>query len=402
MTQSAHPDRSLIREKVAQAAEILAENAIDLWLTFVRETSAVLDPVLPFIYGYDVTWQSAFLLTRQGDRIAILGHFDAENIRRLGAYDEVITYHEAFSKPLIEVLQRLNPAQIAINYSTNDSHADGLGHGMYLLLRRYLADTPFADRLISAENIIRSLRGRKTATEIARIEQAVATAVDVYDRTFEFLQPGMTEKEVGDFIHARVDALGLETSWEPASCPAVNSGPESPIGHAGPTGLIIEPGHIVHFDFGIRQDGYSSDLQRVMYVLKEGEDVPPEPVVHGFNTVVRALQAAVDAMKPGVTGAEVDAVARKVVTDAGYPEYKYATGHHLGRACHDGGGVLGPKWERYGDTPDYPLEAGNVFAVEPGLAVPGYGYLGLEEDVLVTEEGARFLTAPQTMLILKR
>lgn len=392
----------LIQEKVNQAIGILQETGIDLWLTFVRETSAGGDPVLPFIYGHDATWQSAFILTRQGERVAIMGHFDAENARRTGAYNQVFTYHEAFSKPLLEVLKQLNPQQIALNYSVNDPHADGLSHGMYELLKGYLKETDFGERIVSAEMVINKLRGRKTETEIDRIETAIATTFGIYQQAIDYAQVGMTEKQVGQFMHDRVRELGLTTSWESASCPAVNSGPDTPIGHSGPTDVVIQPGHLLHFDFGVRQNDYCSDIQRVVYFLREGETQAPAPVQHGFDTVVRAIQAAVAAMKPGVLGKEVDAVARKVITDAGYPEFKYATGHHLGRACHDGGGILGPEWERYGDTPNRPLEVGHVYTVEPGLFVPGYGYMGLEEDVVVTENGAVYLGKPQTELILKR
>lgn len=402
MTIQTTPDYPLIREKLDQATGILEEVGIDCWLTFVRETSAVLDPVLPFIYGHDVTWQSAFILTRTGRRVAILGRYDAENAHRLGAYDEVITYDAAFSEPLRQVLTELDPRQIALNYSTDNSHADGLTHGLFLLLHEYLSETPYPARFTSAERIVTALRSRKTPAEVERIKAAIATTFDIYHRTFASVEVGKEEREIGAFMHAQVDMLGLETSWERAACPAVNSGPDTPIGHAGPTAVRVAPGHIVHFDFGVKQNDYCSDIQRVLYVLHPGEKRAPQPVQHGFDTVVRAIQAAVAAMKPGVTGREVDAVARKVIIEAGYPEFKYATGHHLGRACHDGGGVLGPLWERYGDTPNYPLEAGHVYTVEPGLFVEGYGYMGLEENVLVTEAGALFLGAPQTELILVR
>jgi Xaa-Pro aminopeptidase len=392
---------ALIQEKINQAVGILQEQGIDLWLTFVRETSAGGDPVLPFIYGHDATWQSAFILTRQGQRIAIMGHYDAENARRIGAYDEVITYHEAFSQPLLDVLNRLNPQQIALNYSVNDPHADGLSHGLYQLLQGYWQGTPFGQRVISAERVISALRGRKTETEIDRIETAIATTFAIYAKAIEYAQVGMTEQQIGQWMLQEVQRLGLTTAWESASCPAVNSGPDTPIGHSGPTTTRVEPGHLLHFDFGVRQNDYCSDIQRVVYFLRPEESAPPAALQHAFDTVVRAIQAAVAVMKPGVLGKEVDAIARKVITDAGYPEFKYATGHHLGRACHDGGGILGPEWERYGDTPNRPLEVGHVYTVEPGIFVPGYGYMGIEEDVLVTETGTVFLGKPQTELIVK-
>jgi Xaa-Pro aminopeptidase len=202
-------------------------------------------------------------------------------------------------------------------------------------------------------------------------------------------------------MHGLLDEAGVPPAWGRDHCPAVNTGPDSPIGHVGPTDIKIAPGHLVHFDFGVLQDDYCSDIQRMVYMKRPGEQAPPEEVRKGFDTVISAIQAAVAAMKPGVPGREVDAVARRIVTEAGYPEFKHATGHQLGRTVHDGAGLIGPLWERYGETPNYPLEAGQVFTVEPSLVVPGYGLIGLEEDVLVTEDGAVFLHEPQVELVVR-
>lgn len=393
---------ALVQEKVAQAIGILEEMGIDLWLTFVRETACMRDPVLPLLLGRsDVTWQSAFILTRSGERIAIVGRFDAENVRRSGVYDAVIPYDQSIRPALLETLQRLSPRQIALNYDPDNFQADGLSHGMYLNLCRYLEGTPFADRLVSAEPVLRALLCRKSATEIARIRAAIATTEEIYARTIQFAQVGMTEREIGDFMHRLVEEYGVQTAWNRDHCPAVNAGPESALGHAGPTDLRLSPGQLLHFDFGVKQEEYCSDIQRVVYFLAPGESEPPEAVRRGFATILEATRAAVAAMRPGVLGKEVDAVARGIVTAAGYPEYKHATGHPLGRQAHDGGPLLGPEWERYGAAPNLPLEAGHVYAVEPSLVVPGYGVVALEEDVLVTESGAEYLGAPQTELILR-
>ena len=391
----------IVQEKVLQAVEILKEMNIDLWLTFVRETSAGGDPILPLIYGHDLTWQSAILLTKEGDRMIVLGSLEAETARRTGAYTEVIPYDQSIKKALLETIDKLNPEKIAINYSMNDVHADGLSYGQYQILIGYLQGTSYMSRLIPAEKVIAALRGRKTASEVERVKVAVETTEEIYRRTFDYLKPGMTEIEVGRFMWDQMDTLGVTASWEKDGCPAVNSGPDSKVGHGGPTDIILERGHIVHFDFGVKQNGYCSDIQRLVYLLKPGESKAPEPVQKGFDTIVASVQAAMKAIKPGIPGWKVDETARKLVIEAGYPEYMYGTGHQLGRTTHDGAGMLGPKWERYGETPDYLLEVGQAFTIEPGLAVPGYGYIGLEEDIVVTSNGAEFLCDPQTELILR-
>jgi len=392
----------IVIEKTNQIAEILAEKGLDLWLIFVRETSAAGDPVLPLVYGETgLTWQSALLFTPDHQKTVILGRFEIDTAEKIGAFDRVIPYDEDIKPFLLQEIQRINPKQIAINYSEDDVLADGLAHGLFLNLLKLLEGTPFTERLVSAEEVISALRGRKTKTEVDRIKRAVNSTLAIYAQAFAELKPGLSEIEVAERMQARVEERGLGYAWPKSNNPAVNTGPNSPVGHNAPTDLVIERGHLVHFDFGVKQDGYCADIQRMVYVLNQGETAPPGPVLKGFNTIVRAIQAAFEVIKPGLAGIEVDAAARSVVTEAGYPEYKYATGHQLGRLAHDGGCLLGPAWARYGKTPFMPIEAGQVYTLEPGLMVPGYGYIGIEEDILVTEAGAEFLAPPQTDLILR-
>ena len=388
----------LVPEKLGQAAEILREKEIDLWLTFVRETSQVADPVLDLILGFDLTWESALAVSRNSECVAIVGHFDADNVRLTDGYDSVKSYHEGLHGPLLEMLERLDPQSIAINYSENDPAADGLTHGMFGVLSKHLVNTPYADRLISAEDVIGALRGRKSKGELACIRGAIETTERIFAELNARLTPGQSERQLADWVQQRVKEMNLGFAWAPEYCPAFAAGPDSPYGHAMPGDWQTRPGQTLQIDFGVKERGFVADLQRTWYFLDKGETEPAEDVQRAFDAVRSAIEAGKARLKPGAIGWEADAAARNTITKLGYPEFQHGLGHQVGRSAHDGSTVLGPRWERYKQTPFGVVEEGNVFTLELGAYVPGRGYVGLEEDVLVTATGCEYLSTPQKQL----
>jgi Xaa-Pro aminopeptidase len=391
----------LVGEKLQQVPAILDETGLDAWLLFVRESHTAHDPSLDLVVGTNVTWASAFLLTSRGDRIAIVGSLDKANLEAHGHYREIVGYVGGISDDLRGTLARVDPKRIAINYSVNDVMADGLTHGMHLMLTGILEGTPYAQRLEPAERIIAALRGRKSATEQARIHAACRVTEEIFERLTPRLRVGLTEKQVAEMIREEMGRFdNLEPAWDADHCPAVFTGPESAGAHAGPTDRAIEPGHVMNVDFGVRKDGYCSDLQRTWYFRRPGETRAPEAVQRGFDTIVEAIREAAKALRPGERGGSIDDVARSYITARGYPEYPHALGHQIGRTAHDGAGLLCPRWERYGNLPDLPVEIGQCYTLEPRLPIEGHGIATCEEIVVVSADGCAFLSTPQDSLYL--
>ena len=392
----------LIKEKIKQAAGLLREFDLDCWLTFARETSINGDPVLPFLVTGDLTWHSSFIVGRDGRTKAIVGRYDKQMVADTGAYDDIEAFVTGFREPLLAYLKAMNPRTIAVNFSEGSEICDGLTHGMFLTLQKALAGIGMADRLVSAERLVSALRERKSAVEIGYMKEAIRHTQEIYALVGPFIAPGKTEKEIADFMFDEVVRRGLKTAWGRDTCPAVYTGPDTAQAHYNPTGRVVECGHILNMDFGVRVENYCSDMQRTWYILREGETAAPDDVQRGFETLVRSIEAARKAMKPGVPGLDVDAVCREIITGAGYEEFPHALGHQVGRFPHDGTALLGPAWEKYAQKPFRPLEPGMVFTIEPRLTVPGKGIATIEEMVVVTETGAAWLSTPQTELILIR
>ena len=390
----------LISEKVAQAKELLKEFDVDCWITFVRESQINGDPMLPFLAPADLTWHSAFILSKNGAARAIVGLYDRKMVEETGAYDRVIGFVEGIKKPFQEYMRELNPAQIALNYSVGSEICDGITHGMFLTMHQMLEEIGMSSRIISAEELVSALRERKSASELANMREAIRHTEEIFELVSGFIAPGNSEKEIAAFMKAEVKKRGLEPAWEPQVCPAVFTGPETAGAHYAPTDRKVERGHVLNMDFGIRVNGYCSDMQRTFYILEKGESQASPEVQKGFDTLIASIEAARRAIKPGAIGLDADTASRQVITQAGYEEFPHGLGHQVGRFSHDGTALLGPAWEKYAQKPFRKIEENMVFTIEPRLTVEGRGVVTIEEMVVVTKDGAEYLSHPQKELIL--
>jgi Xaa-Pro aminopeptidase len=392
---------NLSRAKLNQAAGLMEKHGLDSWIVeFARETGNRPDP-MDYLVGTTVTWPSAFLLNRDRRTVAIVGSGDVGQVEAAGIWDEVRGYVASPRQELVKLLEEWRPERIGVTWSQDDETSDAITFGMYKMLVSLLEGTVYADRLAPAGALAGEVRSRKLPDEVEGIHSAIAATEQIFQRLESILRPGMTEKQLQHEVQHWMREAGFGFAWEERMNPIVDFGPlRAPLGHSLPGDTKLEPGHLIHVDLGLIREGFASDLQRTWYWLREGENEAPERVRKAFDATRSALDAGMSALTPGHAGHEVDAASRGAVKEHGFPEPLFAFGHHVGRVAHDGAGVLGPRWERYGKAPDVPVESGNVFAVEMDLEAPGYGVVGLEEEALVDDDGAHYLSNPQRELWL--
>lgn len=390
-------DQHIAREKIAQSVTVLNELDIDLWLTFCRESALVPDPAMDLIVGQGACWLSAFFVARNGDTTVLVGEADAADFELSGLYRNARTYASDVLSELREIIHRYDPRRIAINYSESNYAADGLSLGLFRQIENALAGTPYQQRLVSAEEIIARVRGRKSPEEVRRLRRAAEMAASCWDQAVERIQVGMSEIEIAGLFEEIIAGLGGTPSFRAI----VNAGSKTKPGHTSPTRTILEPGDLLHVDFGVRCQGYCSDIQRLIYFRRPQEDAPPSPLAQAFATVRDIIAEAVTLYRPGAIGHEIDGLARQRLTAAGYPEFNHGLGHQIGQAVHDGGAIVGPLWPRYGNLGTIPLEENNAFTVEFGITLDGIGHVSLEEDVLVTAQGGVLLCRPQRELVIR-
>ena len=267
------------------------------------------------------------------------------------------------------------PGRVAVSDFTPALHV--------LALRSALGE---ADQTLAGP-IVRELRMRKDAAEIAALRQAGAAIDRVHARVHEWLRPGRTEAEVGADIAAAI----VEEGHLAAEFVIVGSGPNGASPHHDVSERVIERGDVVVVDIGGPiAEGYNSDSTRT-YAVGEPRDAD---VAETYAVLQRAQQAAVESVRPGVTAESVDAAARDVIAAAGFGEFFiHRTGHGIGLDVHEEPYIIA------GNA--LPLEPGMAFSVEPGIYQPGRWGARIEDIVVVTETGVEsFNTRPHELAVL--
>ncbi|WP_427813839.1 M24 family metallopeptidase [Enterococcus sp. 22-H-5-01] len=240
--------------------------------------------------------------------------------------------------------------------------------------------------LAPASGLIESLREQKDDAEIAIIEKACAIADEGFQHVLKMIRPGITEIEVANQLDFFMRSLGASgTSFETI----VASGARSALPHGVASEKMIEQGDMVTLDFGCVYQGYVSDITRTFAIGDPGQELKDI-----YQIVLGAQQKVIDAAKAGVTGAQLDAIARDFITQAGYGEaFGHSTGHGIGMEIHEG-----PNISRSNEAE---LMIGNVITDEPGIYIAGLGGVRIEDDLLILAEGNRILTqSPKELIIL--
>ncbi len=233
------------------------------------------------------------------------------------------------------------------------------------------------DAFVNVEGEIRKLRAIKSRREQQRIREAVRLGDQVFENTLLEIRPGMTEWDIRRILRGWIDRL--DAQGESFDC-IVSIGANASQPHAHVTKKVLRHGQLLLIDMGIRLNDYCSDLTRTVFVGK-----PSAKMSEVYKVVLAAQKKALKNLRAGKTGAEIDAIARDYITDAGYDKkFGHGLGHGVGLEIHEAPTVSSVNEE--------PLKPGMVVTIEPGIYLPGIGGVRIEDMAIVRKDGCENLT----------
>ena len=374
MKEEAKPISNEERQaRLAKARELMAGNRLDA----IMLTAGTSLEYFTGIHWWGGERLFALILPARGAAFFVCPYFETdrshEQIAKSPLADTEVRYWNEDESPYRLVAQGLKDRGLAAGTL-------GIGEETPFVFSNGAAMAAAQVRITSATPVTAGCRMLKSAHEIELMRLAAKVTLTAYAAAYNALQEGMTQHDFGDLVAAAHRQLGFEGDAE------IQVGEYSALPHGSITPQVIRDGTILLMDGGCKVEGYVSDISRTFVLGK-----PTDKMRQVFDIVHRAQEKAVHTARPGLPAEQVDAAARKVITDAGYgPGYKYFThrvGHGMGMDGHEWPYLVG------GDT--MPLKPDMTFSDEPGIYIRGEFGVRLEDDMHITENGAELFT-PQS------
>ncbi len=355
-------DFQRISERIIKLRHILSKREVDAFFLMVTE-------------GYN--WESAYYISGfRGSSCSILVSNDDSVLITDGRYLKQAGDQTPFS--IVDQAGRSMTS--VVMEEINKSGLQNIGfESDRITLSQYKELSVSGNQWRDLKGVIPQMRRSKDEIEILLIRKAAEIALAAFEKTLKSAYEGMKEQEFSNWLEFNMKDLGAEGGW-PGHCFIVASGPRSALPHGVPTTREFTRGDWVTVDFGAAFKGYLSDITKNFII---GD--PTEEAQRIHSVLYEAHIKAAESLKPGVTGKDVDALARDVIKKAGYEKYfTHGLGHSFGLEIHER--------PRLSFTSDDVLMAGDVVTIEPGIYIEGLGGMRIEDDYLVTPEGCICLT----------
>ncbi|OFI07584.1 aminopeptidase YpdF [Clostridium acetireducens DSM 10703] len=331
------------------------------------------DPNRNYLSGF--TGDESFSVITNERAIFITDSRFTEQARQQAKDYEIVQYSGKFEDFLGDLTKNLNISKIGFeeNIITYDN---------YIKYKNKLNC-----ELVPMDGMVEKIRIVKDEEEINCIKKAAAIADKAFEHMLGYIKAGMTERQVGLELEFYMKKLGARDLSFPT---IVASGVRSCLPHGQATDKVLKEGEFLTLDFGCIYNDYCSDMTRTIVI---GE--PSDKMKEIYNVVLEAEMKALKGFKPGVTGKSVDKIARDYIAEKGYGKYfGHGLGHGVGREIHEN-----PRVSPMGDTI---LEKGMVVTDEPGIYIPDFGGVRIEDLILITECGCEVISkSPKELICIK-
>lgn len=359
----------IIEKRIAAIREALDREGLDALMVSVQENRHYLSGYTGEDTQFDES-AGVLIISKKHLVLATDSRFELQAQTEAPGFD-VVRYEKGLDTELTDVIENLGIRRLGFE-------SVRLSHKSHTNCVRALENARPPVTFIPTENIVESLRQIKSEDEIQRTIKALRLAENAFKKVLDRIRPQMTERQVAWYMEREMREAGAQGLSFPV---IVASGPNSALPHAIPTDRPLNVGEPILIDWGARLDAFCSDTTRT-FVLGKADD----PFRNVFDTVVQARDMAIAAIKAGASGTQMDRIARDHIDQKGYAgKFGHSLGHGTGLAVHEA--------PRLSPVRDDRLEAGMIVTVEPGIYLPGWGGIRMENQVVVRENEAQVLNA---------